>query len=161
MSWYIRTKPKRNRIVCIFYGSYSTHHDSTGMHCMWDIVGLMRKRLPIELQQPLINTLTFFYPRGTQSVCNQAMRKPPLLGEIIDNIMAGYSKLRSYHPIHCLCGIALKNHASSSRLLCPNPGGNGVIVTSLLRQNDVATSFRRNNDVTIASCARWEHILRY
>ena len=31
----------------------------------------------------------------------------------------------------------------------------GVIITSLLRQNDVATSFWRNNDVIIASRVRW------
>ena len=30
-----------------------------------------------------------------------------------------------------------------------------VMVTSLLRQDDVATSFWRNNDVIIASCVRW------
>ena len=30
-----------------------------------------------------------------------------------------------------------------------------AIITSLLRQNDVATSFWRKNDVIIASCARW------
>ena len=30
-----------------------------------------------------------------------------------------------------------------------------VIITSLLRQNDVATSFWRNNDVVITSCVRW------
>ena len=32
----------------------------------------------------------------------------------------------------------------------------GAIITSLLRQNDVTTSFRRHKDVIIASCARWE-----
>ena len=32
----------------------------------------------------------------------------------------------------------------------------GAIITSLLRRNDVATSFRRNNDVIITSCVRWE-----
>ena len=31
-----------------------------------------------------------------------------------------------------------------------------AIITSLLRQNDVATSFWRNNDVIIASRVRWE-----
>ena len=31
-----------------------------------------------------------------------------------------------------------------------------AITTSLLRQNDVATSFWRNNDVIISSCARWD-----
>ena len=31
-------------------------------------------------------------------------------------------------------------------------------ITSLWRQNDVATSFWRHNDVIIASCARWELI---
>ena len=31
----------------------------------------------------------------------------------------------------------------------------GVIITSLLRQNDVATSIWRNNDVIIASYVRW------
>ena len=30
-----------------------------------------------------------------------------------------------------------------------------AIITSLWRQNDVATSFRRHNDVIIASCVRW------
>ena len=30
-----------------------------------------------------------------------------------------------------------------------------AIITPLLRQNDVATSFWRNNNVVIASCARW------
>ena len=30
-----------------------------------------------------------------------------------------------------------------------------VIITSLLRQNDVTTSFWRKNDVTITSCVRW------
>ena len=30
-----------------------------------------------------------------------------------------------------------------------------AMITSLLRQNDVATSFCRNNDVIIVSCARW------
>ena len=40
-------------------------------------------------------------------------------------------------------------------------------ITSLWRQNDVATSFWRHNDVIIASCARWvrlsvdDHISRY
>ena len=32
---------------------------------------------------------------------------------------------------------------------------NDAIITSLWRQNDVATSFRRHNDVIIASCVRW------
>ena len=32
------------------------------------------------------------------------------------------------------------------------------IITSLLSQNDVATSFRRNNNVIITSCARWAMI---
>ena len=32
---------------------------------------------------------------------------------------------------------------------------NDAITTSLWRQNDVATSFRRHNDVIIASCVRW------
>ena len=31
-----------------------------------------------------------------------------------------------------------------------------VTITSLLRQNDVATSFWRNNDVIITSCVRWD-----
>ena len=31
-----------------------------------------------------------------------------------------------------------------------------TITTSLLRQNDVATLFWRNNDVIIASCVRWD-----
>ena len=31
----------------------------------------------------------------------------------------------------------------------------GVIITSWLRQNDVETSFWRNNDVIITSCVRW------
>ena len=31
----------------------------------------------------------------------------------------------------------------------------GVIITSLLRLNDVATSLRRNNDVIITSCVHW------
>ena len=31
-----------------------------------------------------------------------------------------------------------------------------VMITSLLRQNDVATSFWRNNDVIITSCVRWD-----
>ena len=31
----------------------------------------------------------------------------------------------------------------------------GAKITSLLSQNDVATSFWRNNDVIIASCVRW------
>ena len=31
----------------------------------------------------------------------------------------------------------------------------GVIMTSLLRQNDVATSFWRNDDVISVSCVRW------
>ena len=35
------------------------------------------------------------------------------------------------------------------------PAVNDAITMSLLRQNDVATSFWRNNDVIIASCARW------
>ena len=30
------------------------------------------------------------------------------------------------------------------------------MITSLWRQNDVATSFRRHNDVIIASCVRWD-----
>ena len=30
-----------------------------------------------------------------------------------------------------------------------------VKITSLLRQNDVVTSFRRNNDVIFTSCVRW------
>ena len=30
-----------------------------------------------------------------------------------------------------------------------------AIITSLLRQNDVATSFWRNNDVIIATCVNW------
>ena len=29
------------------------------------------------------------------------------------------------------------------------------MITPLLRQNDVATSFRRNDDVIIMSCVRW------
>ena len=33
-----------------------------------------------------------------------------------------------------------------------------TIITSSLRQNDVATSFWRNNDFIIASCVRWVHI---
>ena len=32
----------------------------------------------------------------------------------------------------------------------------GAIITSLLRQNDIATSFLRNIDVIIASCFRWD-----
>ena len=35
-------------------------------------------------------------------------------------------------------------------------GHTTAIITSLLRRNDVATSFRRNNDVIIASCVRWD-----
>ena len=31
------------------------------------------------------------------------------------------------------------------------------IIRSLLRQNDVATSFGRHNDVIFASCVGWEH----
>ena len=34
-------------------------------------------------------------------------------------------------------------------------GAHDVIITSLLRQNDVATPFRRHNDVIIASSVRW------
>ena len=34
-----------------------------------------------------------------------------------------------------------------------------TIITSLLHQNNIATSFWRNNDVIIASCVRWEDIL--
>ena len=38
----------------------------------------------------------------------------------------------------------------------PNiPAGHDVL-KSLLRQNDVATLFWRNNDFIIASCARWD-----
>ena len=36
-----------------------------------------------------------------------------------------------------------------------------VIITSLLRQNDVTTSFWRNNDVIIMSCIRWEWARRH
>ena len=32
-----------------------------------------------------------------------------------------------------------------------------AIIASLLRQNDVATSFWRNNDVIIARCVRWDN----
>ena len=35
------------------------------------------------------------------------------------------------------------------------PGAHDIIITSLLRQNDVATSFWRNNDVIITSSVRW------
>ena len=35
------------------------------------------------------------------------------------------------------------------------PSGHDVIMTSLLRQNYVAISFWRNNDVVILPCARW------
>ena len=35
------------------------------------------------------------------------------------------------------------------------PGDTRRKITSLLRQNDVATSFWRNNDAIIASCVRW------
>ena len=35
---------------------------------------------------------------------------------------------------------------------------NVIITTSLLRQNDVVTSFWRNNDVAIASCDRWVYV---
>ena len=35
----------------------------------------------------------------------------------------------------------------------PSQRTHGVIITSLLRQNDVAASFWRNNDVTITPCA--------
>ena len=38
------------------------------------------------------------------------------------------------------------------------PRAHDAITTSLLRQNDVATSFWRNNDVVIASCARWDTV---
>ena len=31
-----------------------------------------------------------------------------------------------------------------------------AIITSLLRENDVATSFSHNNDVIIAACVRWD-----
>ena len=30
-----------------------------------------------------------------------------------------------------------------------------VMITSLLRQNDVATSFWRNDDISLASCVPW------
>ena len=33
-----------------------------------------------------------------------------------------------------------------------------AIITSLVCQNDVATSFRHDNDVIIASCFRWGHL---
>ena len=36
-----------------------------------------------------------------------------------------------------------------------------AIITSLLRQNDVAASFWRNNGVIIASCVRYVDILEY
>ena len=34
----------------------------------------------------------------------------------------------------------------------------GAIIASLLRQNDVMTSFWRNNDVIITSCVRWDMV---
>ena len=54
----------------------------------------------------------------------------------------------------CLSGISsriayLATYAHRSQLIY------GAIKTLSLRQNDVATSFWRNNDVVIASCAHW------
>ena len=38
----------------------------------------------------------------------------------------------------------------------PTQRAHDTMITSLLRQNDVATSIWRNNDVIIVSCVRWE-----
>ena len=62
-----------------------------------------------------------------------------------------------------------KEHNTSPKIITvwciiyitPSQGTGDVIITSLLRQNDVATSFWRFNDVIIASCARWDIELWY
>ena len=43
----------------------------------------------------------------------------------------------------------------NSSCTCHTQRTHDVIITPLLRQNDVATSFRRNNGVIIMSCAHW------
>ena len=57
---------------------------------------------------------------------------------------------------------ALQHHLGQQRRRCWESSietvtqwAHNAITTSLLCQNDVATSFRRNNDVIIASCVRW------
>ena len=47
-------------------------------------------------------------------------------------------------------------HIFSSKL---SRQAHDAITTSLLRQNDVATSCWRNNDVIIASCAHWDAMI--
>ena len=48
-------------------------------------------------------------------------------------------------------GVAPERNAD--KLTEPSQRTHDAIMTSLLRQNNVATSFWRNNDVVIASCA--------
>ena len=50
---------------------------------------------------------------------------------------------------------------SVNTLLFQSQRTHGVIITSSLRQNDVATSFWRNNDVNITLCVHWDGIGHY
>ena len=60
----------------------------------------------------------------------------------------------------CLVSLSIKIYLqivpSLSRARCISQRTHDELITSLLRQNDVATSFWRNHDVIITSCARGE-----
>ena len=53
--------------------------------------------------------------------------------------------------LYCL----IRREAQQAKILLQCQRAQGAITTSLLRQNDVATSFWRNDEVIIASCVRW------
>ena len=55
---------------------------------------------------------------------------------------------------HFLCNI-ISSHDVLIKVLTHSQRTHDVIIMSLLRQNDVATSFWRNNDVIITSRVRW------
>ena len=57
--------------------------------------------------------------------------------------------------LYCTAAYLLFNGDKDSPILQRARDAN---ITSLWRQNDVATSFWRQNDVIIASCARWEYV---
>ena len=58
----------------------------------------------------------------------------------------------------CSCFViqcCVQSRAILDRVMC-RQRTHGTMITSLLRQNDVATSFWRNNDVMIAPHAHWK-----
>ena len=80
------------------------------------------------------------------------------LGSIVSQILFGdgsFSTQRINNTSN-LYGVHTRFRHSDSCCQLDTQRTHGAIITSLLSQNDNATSFWRNNDVIFASCVRWD-----